>query len=47
MDNLSILEGGFYKWLKEINETESSTDETNKTQEVDRLLPKHLWYLFV
>jgi thiosulfate/3-mercaptopyruvate sulfurtransferase len=34
MDSLSILDGGFYKWLKEIKDTESSnntkTEETGK-----------------
>ena len=27
MENLSILNGGFYKWLKEINEIESSNSD--------------------
>ncbi|CAF1168866.1 unnamed protein product [Adineta steineri] len=33
VDSLSILNGGFYKWLKEINELESSDDNASKSQE--------------
>jgi 3-mercaptopyruvate sulfurtransferase SseA len=35
MDSLSILDGGFYKWLKEVKDTESSDDV--QTEEVNRM----------
>ncbi len=35
MDSLSILDGGFYKWLKEIKDTESSNN--TKTEEVNKM----------
>jgi len=33
IDSLSILNGGFYKWLKEINDTESSVNDNSKPEE--------------
>ncbi len=36
MDSLSILDGGFFKWLKEVKDIESS--ENTKTEEVDRMM---------
>src|SRR5579871_3139984 len=30
MDSLSILNGGFHKWLKEVNKTESSNSDNSK-----------------
>ncbi|CAF4668458.1 unnamed protein product, partial [Rotaria sp. Silwood2] len=39
MNSLSILNGGFYKWLKEINKMESSDNNNNrsKTEEVEKI----------
>jgi len=38
MDSLSILDGGFYKWLKEVKDTESS--DNVQTEEVNRMKKK-------